>query len=212
MKIYAISGLGADKRVFTHLKLDCEIIALDWIIPLEKEGIDSYSKRLAEVNSLDKSGDFILLGVSFGGLVATEISKLYSPKLTILISSIETKSELRPIFKLLGKTKLFSLFPRTIFNIPRPVAYFVFGTDKKELLKSILADTDLKLAKWSVNQLLSWKNETRLDKVLKISGSKDKLLPSKDKETVFVKNGQHFMIVDKAKEISDLINEKLKHL
>jgi len=33
MKIYAIPGLGADKRVFEHLQLEYELVALDWIPP-----------------------------------------------------------------------------------------------------------------------------------------------------------------------------------
>ncbi|MGB0839278.1 MAG: hypothetical protein ACPGXL_04005 [Chitinophagales bacterium] len=33
MKLYGISGLGADQRVFQYLNLDCELIPLDWIEP-----------------------------------------------------------------------------------------------------------------------------------------------------------------------------------
>ena len=39
MKLYAISGLGADKRVFQYLDLDYELIHIDWIPPLKGERI-----------------------------------------------------------------------------------------------------------------------------------------------------------------------------
>ncbi|MDF4221942.1 hypothetical protein [Maribacter huludaoensis] len=53
MKIYAISGLGADQRVFEHLNLDIELIALDWITPHKNESIKVYAKRLSEVIETD---------------------------------------------------------------------------------------------------------------------------------------------------------------
>ena len=50
MKIYGISGLGADKRVFKYLKLDFDFIPIDWIDPLKDKLIpppkDTSSIRL----------------------------------------------------------------------------------------------------------------------------------------------------------------------
>lgn len=37
MKLYGISGLGADKRVFKKLNIKCELISIDWIEVREKE-------------------------------------------------------------------------------------------------------------------------------------------------------------------------------
>ena len=65
MKIYGISGLGADQRVFKYLKLDCEFIPIDWITPLKRESIENYALRLAQV--IDTNEAFGILGVSFGG-------------------------------------------------------------------------------------------------------------------------------------------------
>lgn len=72
IKLYGISGLGADKRVFQYLSLDCEFIYIDWVVPLKNEPIKSYAMRLAEVINTDEA--YGILGISFGGLVATEIS------------------------------------------------------------------------------------------------------------------------------------------
>lgn len=65
MKIYGISGLGADKRVFEFLTLDDEFIPINWIAPHKKEPIKEYSKRISTV--IDTHNDFCLIGVSFGG-------------------------------------------------------------------------------------------------------------------------------------------------
>ncbi|MFT4760495.1 MAG: hypothetical protein ACI9LN_002468, partial [Saprospiraceae bacterium] len=123
MKIYGISGLGADKRVFKYLKLDCEFISIDWIPPCENESIESYSLRLSKV--INTNEEFGILGVSFGGLVATEISKKLNPKLTILISSAETNQELRSIYSFFGKTGIINWLPKQLFDPPRFLAHWV---------------------------------------------------------------------------------------
>lgn len=209
MKLYGISGLGADKRVFERLTLECEFIPIDWIQPLENESIEDYSKRLSTV--IDQENDYGILGVSFGGLIAVEISKVLKPKLTILISSAETRDYLRSIFRGIGKIGITSLLPSRIFDPPRAIAHFIFGTNEKDLLNNILNDTDLDFAKWAVNELLNWKNTQRLERVLQISGTNDKLIsPKKDKKTHLIKGGEHFMIVDRAEEISQIINQEIK--
>ncbi len=93
---------------------------------------------------------------------------------------------------------------------PKAIAHFMFGTDKKELLNSILNGTDLNFAKWAIRELMNWKNQTRLSNLLKIGGAKDKLLPPKGGNTILIEQGEHFMIVDKAEEISEIINRKIK--
>ena len=210
VKIYGISGLGADKRVFNYLNLENKLTPLDWIEPLKNEPIEKYSKRFAENYGLHKEKEFIIIGVSFGGLIATEISKLYKPKMTILISSAETKRELGEYIRFAGKTKITKILPEQIFALPKRIAQFVFGAEKTELLNSILNDSDLKFTKWAINELVNWKNITKLDNVFKIGGNRDKLLPPKDDSTIIIEGGEHFMIVDKAKEISKILNEQIK--
>ena len=209
MKIYGISGLGADKRVFEKLTLDLELIPIDWIPPYKNEKIEDYANRLSEI--IDKNEEFIILGVSFGGLIATEISKISKPRLTILISSAETKNDLRFIYRTFSKTNLINFVPKKAFDFPRAIASFLFRTEEKELLSKILDDTDLDFTKWAVKELINWKNETEILNCIKINGDNDKLIPaSKDEKTILIKGGGHFMIVDKAKEISEIINDKIK--
>ena len=211
MKILAISGLGADERIFNYLTLDHEIVPIKWIAPSKKETIIAYSKRLIQEYNILKENDYAILGVSFGGLIAVEISKIVKPKWTILISSVETRSELPSIIKLIGKSKLLNLIPKEILKPPIFFAQFMFGTNNKKLLKTILKDTDLNFNKWALEELTNWKNETQLPNLIKIGGFNDKLLPPKGTNTILIEHGAHFMIVDKAVEISNLINKKLKN-
>lgn len=210
MKIFVISGLGADKRVFKYLTLQYELIPVEWIKPKTKEPIIEYSKRLIKEYEIGIKEEFGILGVSFGGLIATEISKLTKPKFTILISSVETRTELNGLIKFVGKSQLIELIPEKLLNPPKAIASLMFGTKNTELLNSILDDTDLNFTKWAIRELLNWKNKSKLPNLIKIGGSKDKLLPPKGKNTILIDKGEHFMIVDRAKEVSDIINEKIK--
>ncbi|MBV7441892.1 alpha/beta hydrolase [Weeksellaceae bacterium TAE3-ERU29] len=210
MKIFAISGLGADERVFEYLTLRYELISVKWIKPNNNETIEEYSKRLVQKYEIGSHSDFGLLGVSFGGLVATEIAKITQPKFTILISSIETRNELNGFLRLVGKTKLLKIIPKQWLNPPKAFAHFMFGAKNKSLLNEILDDTDLEFAKWAVNELVNWKNECSIKNIIKIGGSNDKLLSPKGRNTIIIDKGEHFMIVDKAQEISNIINENLR--
>ena len=210
MKIFAISGLGADQRIFEYLTLEYDLIPVEWIKPNPKEPIIEYSKRLIKKYKIGEHETFGILGVSFGGLIATEISKLVTPKFTILISSVATRNELSGILKFIGRLKLIEVLPAKLLNPPKPVAYYMFGTQNKALLNAILDATDLNFTKWALSELVTWKNETQLHNLIKICGTEDKLLPAKGDNAILIEKGQHFMIVDCAKEISDIINSTLK--
>lgn len=211
MKVYGISGLGADMRVFNFLKLDYSITPIEWIEPRKKETLYDYSIRLS--NKIDTKSKFILLGVSFGGIVATEISKQLKPTLTILISSAEKESEIRPIFRFIAKIGLLRILPSTCFRPPKFIAHYLFGTKNKKLLNEIIKDTDLKFTKWAVIQLTIWNNQKTVRNIIRIHGTNDKLIPLKSlNDGELIEKGEHFMIVDRANEISNIINKKIKTL
>lgn len=115
---------------------------------------------------------------------------------------------MRLLYRIIGKTRFINLIPIRLFDISRSIASFLFGTKQKELLNAILDDTGLKFTKWAVQQLCTWQNEQHLENCLKINGTKDKLIPfSKRGDVKLIEGGEHFMIVDRADEISYLINE-----
>lgn len=208
MKAYAISGLGADERVFKFLKLNTEIEVLLWIKPKKNESIQDYAFRLSSKINTDEK--FCLIGVSFGGLIAIEISKILNPELTILISSAKTSYELPFIYKTFGKTKISKFLPKVFFDPPKFLASKLFGAKNKKLLFEILNDTDLEFAKWAVNALIIWKNNDKVKNCYKIHGTKDALIPFIEGQNTFpIPNGKHFMIVDKADEVSSIINKIL---
>lgn len=64
-KLFLIPGLGADERLFQHLKLDdYQVLPIKWIAPHPKDSLSSYAKKLVEHYHIDKGST--VLGVSLG--------------------------------------------------------------------------------------------------------------------------------------------------
>lgn len=207
MKLYLIGGLGADERVFKFLKLDSNVVVLKWITPIVNESISSYANRL--MNQIDDTQEFGLLGVSFGGIVALEISKISKPTKLILISSVEIHEHLPSLYIALGRTKILNLIPNRYIKPPSFLLRYLFGAKNKKLLNEIIGDTDPAFIRWALDVILNWCNVANNIKPIRIHGDKDKLIPLKG-DAIKVANAGHFMIVDNATEISELINKELK--
>jgi len=75
-KIYLLSGLCFDKRIFENLILESDQINyLNWIEPEKNETLSNYVRRISQQIVADKD-EIILIGHSFGGIVVQEISKI----------------------------------------------------------------------------------------------------------------------------------------
>lgn len=210
-KIYLISGLGADYRMFQNLDLsgfDCDYI--EWIEPLEKETLVDYSLRLTQQIQVKNP---ILIGLSFGGLIAVEISKLIEAEKTILISSMKSKLDIPLYYRALGKLKIHKAFPFELVKKSNSLNNWLFGasaTNEKLLLKETIVNTDLKFLKWAINSIITWSSESIPDNILQIHGNKDRLLPfSNVNGASVIKDGGHFMVLNKSGEVSKLIRNSL---
>ena len=214
MNIYLLSGLGADHRVFSKLSFPKEykINNIEWISPLKKEALSDYAKRL--MSQIDYSNPFILIGVSFGGIIAVELCKLIKPEQVILISSVWNSKQIPWYYTFLGKLKLHQFIPSSILKSANFLTYWFFGAenkDQKNLLKKILVDTDSKFLKWAISKIITWNNNMNPENLLHLHGLKDKILPiSCIKADYEIKNGGHLMVYVQHKEVSEILFNKLK--
>jgi len=211
MKCYCISGLGADKRAFKYLSINHELIHIEWVKPTKNESISSYSKRLSE--QINSNEPFMLLGLSFGGIIACELAKILNPVKVIHISSITNKKDLPLVFRLIGSLGLHKIIPASLMSPPMNLAYWFFGIKKQEnkkLLKEILDDTDKDFLKWAIGRLLSKEEIHQLENLIRIHGTNDKLLPLRvSSKALVVKDGGHFMIIEQADEVNEKLIEVL---
>jgi len=214
--IYCLSGLGADQRIFKNLAIpQTNLLPLGWVLPQQKsEGLNEYARRLA-VNI--KHEQPVLMGVSFGGMMAIEIAKLIPVKAVILISSIKSSQELPFWMKFFGKCKAEYLLPSVPLksikplSAIRPIQNYFLGADTAETIaiaNEFRDNVDPLYLKWSLRNIFNWKNEWSPPQIFHIHGDKDKLFPiSKVKPTHVIKNGGHFMVMSHFDEINKIVAE-----
>lgn len=214
MNVYLISGLGADSRAFNKLVFDGDhaVFHLNWIEPLKKESMNSYAKRLAE--KINKSEPFILIGLSFGGMLASEMGKFLKPEKIILLSSVNNFSELPFYYRLGGRLRLHKLLPSKPVKGSMFLMNYLFGVDQstdKKLLNDVIENTDAVFSTWAIDAIVNWSKTDMDAHVIRIHGDKDRILPVTNfKPGYLVKNGGHLMVINKADEISAMINRIIK--
>jgi hypothetical protein len=212
MHVYFISGLGADQKAFQRLTLSerFTIHYIEWKQPLKRESLNAYAKRLAK--SVDTSQSFSLIGLSFGGMIATEVSTFLNPFKTILISSTYSSGLLPAYVRWISRIKLHKLVPASWLKLSAPLAHWFFGTkttSEKKLLDQIMHDTDDQFLQWAINAILTWKNRSKPSNCIRIHGDNDRLLPHFADADVIIKGGGHFMVFNKANEISTVLENYL---
>ena len=209
-----ISGLGADKKVFERLDLSLyKVNYIKWIRPEPKETLRQYSIRLTE--QFVTNEPYIIIGLSFGGIITSEILHFIKPKpiTSIIISSVRNRHEL-PYLMRKGKTyPIHRLIPNRLLKIGNPIIYWYFGLkteNQKKLMSYFLSSSDPIFVKWAINEIANWEREKSLENVIHIHGNKDKVYPiGKTKADHIIKNGSHLMIYTHANLVSKLLNEIL---
>lgn len=211
--IYFISGLAADERVFQHLQLhDAEIKHLHWQKPLPGEDLQAYARRLsAQVNELKPA---VLVGYSFGGIVAQEMAKFVPTCQVIIISSIKSPKEMPWYLELVRLSQLYKIAPIKPFARIEPLTCFFFGacsTEGQRLLKDLILKADDEILHWSVNQLMSWSPNTSFPKnITHIHGTEDRIFPAENiKNAILIPGGTHYMVVEQPEKVSKLLRQAI---
>ena len=183
---------------------------LDWLDPLPNENFSDYAKRFSVL--IEPSEDFVLIGLSFGGMLVAELGRIISPKKIIIISSVSCYNELPWYFRLAGKLNLQKIISPSIYK-QATLLNRVMGPGDKEM-KNIVYDyvrkTDPRFIRWSLNEILHWKQGHRPSGLIHIHGSKDHLLPCRyTKADYIVQRGGHLMVMNKAAEVNRILGDIL---
>lgn len=211
--VYFMPGLAASSKIFEHIRLpkeQYELHFLEWLIPeTVNESIENYCKRLAK-NIVHK--DPILVGVSFGGMIVQELSKIIPVQKIVVISSIKNNQEKPRHFIILQRTRFYKLFPSG--KISKSKGFPTFGLSngalkrKIELYNKYLGIKDKIYLEWAIFNVLHWKAKENNTKMIHIHGSDDEIFPSKYiKNSIIIKGGTHAMIITKAKKISNTLEQ-----
>ena len=209
--IYCISGLGADGRAFERLKISgCSLQYLEWIAPSSNEKLSSYATRmLRQINEENP----VIMGLSFGGMVAVEMAKQVAIEKLILISAVKTFNEIPRWMRITGTLRLHKWAPIKSNRFTERADDRRMGIETmedKNFVDHYRKNADPKYIEWAVDQIFNWKNTWIPENLFHIHGEKDRMFPLRNiKATHIIKEGTHIMILNKANEISACIEEIL---
>ena len=213
-RIFFIPGLGANEMVFNNIgELGIDKINVKWLQNLEDETINEYSLRLIDKYGLRQ--DDLIAGLSFGGVLAQEIARILDHREVVLISSFRDIKDLRSVYRFGLRTGIYKLAPS--FRIPvidEIVAYNVNSENQesKPIIKQMLDETDYQLLKWSLEKIAQLPSKPDDNfRIHNIIGNKDKILRTwKNENTTIIDGGSHFMVYEKADEVTTVIRTALK--
>ncbi len=207
-EIYFISGLGADWRVFHRLQLKgYRPVYIRWERPYRGESIEHYAQRLLPQVTTEHP---ILVGLSFGGLMAVEMAKLCDPAQVIVISSAVSGAQVPNYYKPFRWLPLQMVVPfKCLLWAVYGLLNWLFGLEDPEdrsLFKQVLVDTDPFFLKWAINRVVDWRNQVVPKNLVQIHGGRDRVFPFGDRRAdIVIPDGGHLMVLTRAEELSRLL-------
>lgn len=210
--VYFMPGLAASPRIFEYIELPkekFEIHLLEWLIPdSPEESLAVYSKRLCQNI---KNENPVLVGVSFGGMVIQEISKIIPVKKVILISSVKHENEIPKRLKFIQKSKIYKLFPSKKISSIDDFSKYGFNKaikQKGQIYNKYLAIKNDLYLNWAIYNVLNWKSDFKNEEIIHIHGNKDLIFPIKHiHNCIEISGGTHAMILTKASKINAILQE-----
>ncbi|MBT4959132.1 MAG: alpha/beta hydrolase [Flavobacteriaceae bacterium] len=206
--VYLMPGMSANSLIFEKIEFPSNFTLhyLEWIDPRKDESLEDYAKRYSK---LIIHKDPVLIGVSFGGVLVQEISKIIQYKKLIIISSIKCNDELPSHMKFGKITKSYKLLPFKWINDFESLISFVLGPKIKrrvELYRKYLSVRDENYLSWSIKELIEWKQSKPIDNIIHIHGSNDLIFPTNFlNDYIELPRGDHAMILKRAEWISKKI-------
>jgi pimeloyl-ACP methyl ester carboxylesterase len=212
MKIYFISGLAADKRMFKYIQLPAgyEAVFLNWIEPLKKESLRQYAIRLA--TGINTAEPFVILGLSMGGMMAVEIALRHQPVATILVSSLYSHKQLPRKIRWVSALGVHRWVPISFLKSASVVKRFFTteATADKMMLKQIIKESNTTFIRWAITAMVEWRNEVLPNHLYHLHGTKDNILPIRYvNPTHTIEKGGHLMVMNNYHAINSCLAQIL---
>ncbi|HEY9262632.1 alpha/beta hydrolase [Chitinophaga sp.] len=181
-------------------------VYINWIPALPHESLTQYAGRIKSQITVENP---YIIGLSFGGIMAVEVSKQIRVKKMVLISSVRTRRELNKVQFFFMKMGLYRIIPGSLIKRTNFLTYRYFGTrtpSDKEALTKLLLETDVTFFRWALKAIAFWDNKEAPERTILIHGTADRVIASRLVSPDYrIKGGGHLMILDKADTISKII-------
>lgn len=208
-KLYLISGLGADKRLFNKLDLPgYELVHVDWIEPDPIDTITTYAQKLIDTYQIPHGAN--VLGVSLGGIMTVEISTLIPLGKAIIVSSIKSAAEIPSYFRFFRNVPVYKIIPHGFYTTLGYLIKPLFGDTKGKagfLFVDMIKHSSPTFMRWAMHAVLRWVPKALNTKIYHIIGNNDLIFPHRKISTAthIIERGSHDMVYTRGTEISKLV-------
>lgn len=214
MIIYAIPGLGTTNQLFSNTAIaGAELVVLDWPLPEKDDTMPSYAKKF--LPQIDTSKPFCLLGVSFGGMLCTELSRIIAPQKTFLISTCKSREELPWFIRLFKHVPVYRYISE---GKHRNMAYhgrWIIGFGRAYIPEFLGMVSSMKenYFRYCMNIIVNWEGKEFPKNAVHIHGTDDRLLLYRYvKADHTIAGGSHAMVVFRAEEINRIVANEIGKL
>lgn len=215
--MYLIPGLGVDERLFFRQKTcGLPIKIINWKTPHKNETLESYARRMAEEIPVTDA-PVVLGGVSFGGMMAVEISKYINVHKLILISSIKTAEELPLTIRIWRYLPVYKLLPGSFLKKLGQWGKRIFGkmnSQESKIFTEMVACADPSYIRWAIHQIVRWQNSVYPKNIIHIHGTGDLIFPACciREPWIPIEKGSHIMIVTAAEKINSILEKECRDI
>ena len=213
--VYLFPGQGADYRQFRDLRFpeNYELVHISYPVPSKGESLPLFARRFIPMINSDLP--YILVGVSLGGMICTELADTLHPQKVILISSAKGKKELPGRYTFMANSHINRIVPKGFVKAGARTLQGIVEPDRKydpETFRDMLKKKDPLYLKRSADMIICWERDSYQETIIHIHGDADHTIPIKNvKYDYLIEEGSHMMVLSRADEINEIIAFLLSH-
>lgn len=211
--VYLIPGQGSDYRLFNNLKINekYDVKYVHHCTPDDGMPMAEYAQELS--NQIDTNVNFILIGVSLGGMLSVELNEFLNPEKVIIISSAKSRKELPRRYRFQKSVPIHDLVSGEMSKKGALVLQPIVEADRdkqKETFVAMLSEKDPDFLKRTIAMIIEWERKEYPEGIIHIHGNNDKTIPIRNvKYDYLVEDGSHMMVLTRGDEISKIIGKIL---
>jgi len=210
--IYLFPGQGSDYRIFDSIQFDSSYSVVHITYEIPPQGISLRDYAYSLISQIDTSKPLILIGVSMGGMICSELSPILHPNKTIVISSAACRNELPFRYRFQKYFPLYKIFPKHLLYWGALVIQPIVEPDRnvcKSTFKTMLREKDPTYIKRTIGMITSWgKDSCDTLSITHIHGNNDHTLPIRNVYAHYtIENGSHMMTLTRGVEIEVLLQK-----
>lgn len=212
-RLVLVPGLGVDGRLFEPQRAVLpDLLVPEWPSPEPRESLAHYAARMAAAVKAAESGPVVVGGVSFGGMLALEMSQHLDTRAVALIASC--RSPRGVCLPLRFAEYPARVLPSALVSWSRVFAPLVVGRggvprEHRAMLIEMIRGVSVPLLRWGARAIMEWPGRDELAvPVHHIHGDRDWVIPVAGvKPTQVVHGGAHVLNLSHPDEVNGFLRK-----